>query len=156
MCIILIVTVISRKRITSVTVMEESKEVRLSVWERGYWRNKNLGKQRDVCCSRILLACRTTAVWKDSLPSTPSLRPPTDMTPSNLFSIYGNSVRHFIYKIYGFISVKKLETSFYVVRFFLLRNFKLFSENFKLVMQLNVSLTVHHELTILKIPTWCT
>jgi len=75
------------------------------------------------------------------------------MTPSNLFSIYGNSVRHFIYKIYGFISVKKLETSFYVVRFFLLRNFKLFSENFKLVMQLNVSLTVHHELTILKIPT---
>jgi hypothetical protein len=32
---ILIVTVISRKRM-SVTVMEENKKVRLRVWERGY------------------------------------------------------------------------------------------------------------------------
>jgi hypothetical protein len=29
--------------------------------------------------------------------------------------MFGNSVRHFIYKIYGFISAKKLATSVYVV-----------------------------------------
>jgi len=49
--------------------------------------------------------------------------------------MFGNSVRHYVYNIYGFVARKKLATFGYVVEVFLQRKFKLISENFKLVSQ---------------------
>ena len=51
---------------------------------------------------------------------------PADVTASKLCedSIFGNSVWHCVYKICGFILVKKLATLGYVVGVFLQRKFK--------------------------------
>jgi hypothetical protein len=62
---------------------------------------------------------------------------PPDVTTSKLCkdSIFGNPVCHCVYKIYDFISVKKLVTFSYVVGIFSQWKFKLISENFILVSQ---------------------
>jgi hypothetical protein len=62
---------------------------------------------------------------------------PPDVTTSKLCEdpMFGNSLWHSVYKILGFISVKKLATFNYVVGVFSHRNLSLFSENFKLVSQ---------------------
>jgi hypothetical protein len=49
--------------------------------------------------------------------------------------LFRNSVWHCVYKIYGFVSSKKLATVGHVVEVFLSRKFKRISENFKLVSQ---------------------
>jgi hypothetical protein len=49
--------------------------------------------------------------------------------------MFENSVWHSVYKIYGFVSGKKLATFGYVVDVYLPRKFKLISEFFKLVIQ---------------------
>jgi hypothetical protein len=62
---------------------------------------------------------------------------PPDVTTSKLCedSIFGNSGWHCVFKIYGFILVKKLVTLGYVAGILSHGNFSLFSENFKLVSQ---------------------
>ena len=58
-------------------------------------------------------------------------------------SIFGNSVWHCVYKICGFISVKKLAILGYVVGVFLLRKFlSLLFDNLKLPSQLKETLFV--------------
>jgi len=62
---------------------------------------------------------------------------PPDVTTSKLCKelIFGNPVWHCFYKIYDFISVKKLKTFGYVVGIFSPWRFKLISKKLKLVSQ---------------------
>jgi hypothetical protein len=62
---------------------------------------------------------------------------PSSMTTSKLYddSIFGNSVWHCFYKIYGFIPVRQLATIVNVEGVFMPRKFNLISENFKLFSQ---------------------
>jgi hypothetical protein len=85
-------------------------------------------------CSRILVAYWTTRCVKGFLSFNPLAFTPVDVTTSKLCEdlIFGNSVWGCVYKICGFISVKKFG---YVVGVFLPRKFIIISENFKLVSQ---------------------
>ena len=73
------------------------------------------------CCSLTLAACWTTRYMKECLSCNPLAfaHVPADVTASELCedSIFGNSVWHCVYKICGFIFVKKLATRLCCGRF---------------------------------------